>query len=359
MIKEVQLIIILVFVALVLPVNAFASTIDCFQTKELVELQICRDENLLTIDKNYFEEYGMIAFRFSKIESFYIQEDYWRKEVRNKCQTKECIVNAYELRLKELKSITPESFYQIDNSKISKNKLINSEIETNSITPKLPDVVNDNDSINDDDLVSSEIPAVSNYVDQNPIHKPLDVGPDSYAKTTKESIENSSIAIMIIAIFLLVFVLSIIYAFFGGLKNELIIFNNTSDLIFTTLSWVIPSFIMGLYYLYPNSQYKIYFLYTGIGTFPIGILAIIRRSVFLNHGLIQGVSVATLKIILSFIGVVYVLSLFIGKRKKYSKHTTIVSIFIFVILSRYFERMINGKKVETNRRIEPQDAYAI
>ncbi len=85
--------------------NIHAAGFDCGKASTEVEKLICSDDELSKLDDGlnaaYLEALKRTDLKKQKIEN----QRQWLKNVRNACQNAQCIKTAYEIRLKELRSL--------------------------------------------------------------------------------------------------------------------------------------------------------------------------------------------------------------------------------------------------------------
>ncbi|RMC94777.1 DUF1311 domain-containing protein [Aquitalea palustris] len=80
----------------------FAASFDCMKASNFVEKQICTDQQLSQMDESLSTNYkGMLNSNFGGSPKQLKKEQLAWVGQRNKCTTRQCIVDAYKKRLDE------------------------------------------------------------------------------------------------------------------------------------------------------------------------------------------------------------------------------------------------------------------
>jgi uncharacterized protein YecT (DUF1311 family) len=83
-----------------------AASFDCGKATTKVEMIICSDHELSKLDESLSNAYKKILKLTNRKQDMIESQREWLKRVRNKCKNAECIRNAYEGRIKKLRSLS-------------------------------------------------------------------------------------------------------------------------------------------------------------------------------------------------------------------------------------------------------------
>lgn len=77
----------------------FDTSFDCKTAKGFVEETICTNEDLAKLDNQLGAQIKMSLDKTTETKKIRDEQKAWVKDTRNKCQDKECLVDAYKTRL--------------------------------------------------------------------------------------------------------------------------------------------------------------------------------------------------------------------------------------------------------------------
>jgi uncharacterized protein len=88
--------------AATLPSTAFAVSFDCSKASTFQEKMICADSTLSNLDDKLAQTYKFVSSRAVKAAEMQKEQKEWLRNVRNKCTSQLCLVNAYQHRIDAL-----------------------------------------------------------------------------------------------------------------------------------------------------------------------------------------------------------------------------------------------------------------
>lgn len=83
--------------------TSFAAGFDCSKASSEVERLICSERSLKELDSQLNNAYRIAIHNTEAREPLLSSQRLWLSGERNKCKTKECLLSAYESRIKNLK----------------------------------------------------------------------------------------------------------------------------------------------------------------------------------------------------------------------------------------------------------------
>ncbi len=101
-------IIVIVFFIFAFTSESHATSFDCAKASTLVEKAICSDSQISNLDDLLMQTYKKAMSNSADKKSLKNDQLTWLKN-RNKCTDSDCIKNAYEERIKELATLSPQN----------------------------------------------------------------------------------------------------------------------------------------------------------------------------------------------------------------------------------------------------------
>ncbi|MGI9211146.1 MAG: lysozyme inhibitor LprI family protein [Methylococcaceae bacterium] len=92
----------IVFANIILTHTLQAASFDCAKKSTLIENVICSDQNISNLDEVLSSTYKKALNSAVDGTKIKLEQRTWLKEVRNKCQTSQCLEQAYQQRIKSL-----------------------------------------------------------------------------------------------------------------------------------------------------------------------------------------------------------------------------------------------------------------
>lgn len=96
---------ILLLVSLLVSNSVYSASFDCTKAKTLAETVICSNPQLSDLDELLMNSYKKTLERSEGDETIKTAQRDWLKNSRNKCQTVECLKQAYTTRIAELNEV--------------------------------------------------------------------------------------------------------------------------------------------------------------------------------------------------------------------------------------------------------------
>ncbi|MDP2903105.1 MAG: lysozyme inhibitor LprI family protein [Methylovulum sp.] len=88
--------------------ESYAVSFNCAKASTLVEKSICSEKRLSDLDDLLVQSYKKASSNVTDKNTLKMEQRAWLKNSRNKCQTSDCLAEAYKERIEALNTSTPQ-----------------------------------------------------------------------------------------------------------------------------------------------------------------------------------------------------------------------------------------------------------
>ena len=110
-------------VLLYLSLPAAATSFDCKRSSTQTEKRICEEPALSALDDKLNRAYQSALQSSTQPEDIRYKQKVWLRQVRNKCITTSCLVEAYETRIRQLSSVQSTTSKNLADCPLTEAKL--------------------------------------------------------------------------------------------------------------------------------------------------------------------------------------------------------------------------------------------
>ncbi len=118
--------ILMTLLVVLFPTTSLAASFDCAKSSLALEKIICADSVLTNLDEKLAALYKVVTSEANKTGKIKKQQKEWLRNIRNKCTSKPCLVDAYETRINEFESIRLKELPVDLNCPVSEKMLVGS-----------------------------------------------------------------------------------------------------------------------------------------------------------------------------------------------------------------------------------------